>query len=347
MRGAVVMLILSSLLLSCLRPAAAKDRVAKATAELPGSSGAIDILSVAGVKSPKSIQAAIIMYPSRATYKITRQSAPALLDQISSALQSAYRVPAYRPGWLGSITLVMSDGRAVWFSFSDEPLNTARTVFIMGRYTAPGLLKPLEEIKNSVQAATMDWQVGEFAVDSLEVRPPRSSSVHRVAATSKEGAVLVAKAKDIVDLLDVRSARARSVSSRDIGSAEAKFGCLTLYLSAPQKLCLEVWDDMRAPRTDPDPAGHNVSSITFRCDRIRVLDYGNYLPPLVAFKDMGAPDTYYLCSSLTRREQEKYLVANLGYPGHPTSDREYYKNPAVLYNELQELIIAAYEAQAM
>ena len=296
-----------------------------------------NVLSTAGVKSPEQIESVIIWYPTRCTYKITRKDSPALVNKIYESLQPM-RPAEHAADYIfnGSMTFILAGGKAFSLKFYYEPMIVPQTVFVSPRYHAPKLLEMLKEIQKNATAAELDARVGQFEVDSFEVKHPRGDYGPILPASAKEGQVLIPKAKALVDWLDLRNARANTIP--DIDSAMAKFGGLSLFLKTPTRLTIEVWDEATAPKTEPDPIGTNIRFDTFLCDKIVVLDYGNYIPPLLALRNMNRPYNYYLCPRLTRRAQEKYGVEKLGFPGHPISDTEYYTPPEQLYKSLQEYI---------
>lgn len=336
-------LLLTALLGQTTSAKVSNTKSAKAPASADG--GTLRLLSTAGVKSADQVAAVVVMYPNRCTYKITPKDFPDLVKRIYDSLQSVYRVPDRMPSDWASLTLVLAGGKGVWFVPAEEPPDSPSTVFLSGGYVAPELLKPIQEIRANAKASVLDAKIGDFEVNSLEVRTARSDFTPRVPVTSKEGRAIIAKARDIVDCLDTRNAWARAqhwTGYGDIASAEAKFGCVTMHLKYLIPITLNVLDEAKAPGGDPDPIGRNVSFATFRCGTIEVLDYGNFLPPVVALHDSDGPG-YYVCPQLTRRKQEKHGVEKLGFPGRPISDTEYYKSPETLYKELQELTKDAYE----
>jgi len=242
-------------------------------------------------------------------------------------------------GWTGTITCVLANGKAAWVAFCDPPSDAPPEAVAYQRYVNPRLLEPLKEIKMKAKAAELDARVGEFDVDAVNVHQRGGVSRPRLPASSPEGQVLVAKAKALVDWLDLRNARAVTTPVEDVSGAMGKFGHLTLYLRTPVKLTIEVWEGGTVPgEFGAAPIGTNIRFDTFLCSQIVVFDYGNYIPPLLAFQNMEQPKTYYLCPWLTRRAQEKYGIEKLGFPGHPVSDTAYYTPPEQLYKSLQEYI---------
>lgn len=297
-----------------------------------------NVLSAVGVKSPDQIESVIVQFSTQCTYKITRKDSPALVSKLYASLQPMRPAHgAQDTGCNGSMTFVLADGKALSMGFYYEPKTVPQTVYVCPSYAAPTLLETLGEIKTNAKAAELDARVGEFDAEALDVYYQRGGiNKPWLPASSLEGQALVARARALVDWLDLRNARAVTVP--DIYSARAKFGALTLYLKAPVRFTIQVLDEGTAPRPEPDPFGSNTRFDTFLCDRVVVLDYGNYMPPLLALRNMRTPNDYYLCPSLTRRAQEKYGVEKFGFPGHPTSDADYYTPPDQLYKSLQEYI---------
>ena len=300
----------------------------------------------AGIRQASDIESAVMTFLPRGTYKLTYEANPAFIVRLYDALRSSYYVGS-PPEMLGSrLVLNLNDGKSVWLQFDELPWEDPQLVYIAPAYAARKLLPLFQETRTNARAATLDARIGDFEVRRMEVRTPHASYWARVPPSSDEGKALIEKSRQIVDWVDLRNTAAHRPLPGEIGGAQAKFGVVMLYLKTPIQVEVMVRDKATAPPGFPNPFAHSVSFPRFQCDVVKVLDYGNYVPPLVALRDKDKPAVYYLCTWLIRRQQEKYGVEKYGFPGHPITDTEYYKSPKILYKELQELTKVAYEKYA-
>ena len=212
------------------------------------------------------------------------------------------------------LTLNLKNGNPSGFHFVKMCMSHPDGVHIR-THEAPYLLPVLQQVKRNEKAAQLDARVDEFEIDHVEARTRTARDTHGYRFLRTREKFLVEKAKSIIDCLDMRNTQARVVRDGDISRASAKFGIVEFFLKAPIDLDIEAWDEASEPSGLRSVPGYNVSFRKFECDKIAILDYGNYAPPLVALGEKFPSPAYYLCPHLTRREQEKYGVEKLGFLG--------------------------------
>ena len=204
----------------------------------------------------------------------------------------------------------------------------------------------INDVRRAPSAAHMGARIGEFKVKEVQVNLPRRKGI-RMAPTIGGVLPLMAKARTIIDWVDVRLVPGRVDASGELERALYKFGGVTLILESP--VFIDLYDFLD-PEEDPgrydrgSAIYRNLRRRSIRCDGLTIMEYGNYLPPAVVARCTGWPDILFV--DLDRREWERIRAEKFGLPSRPASDREYYKSPGVLYQELQVLAKKAYEAFA-
>ena len=304
------------------------------------------ILDIAGIKTASDIESAVFDFGDVA-YTLTSKREPELLKRFYDRLlctredrPDACPVAAYV-----NVIITRSDGRLVEMVFGRRAVEGHPDKIPLAEgYWVPDMAEVFDDIRKDAKAAALDFQSPSFEVANLEVRVP-DLGTRDVPPPSPEGKAVIAKAQAIIDWLDLRTARAQEISEREFIPAKRKFTTVTLTTKTPVRFEALVIDSTKPPIYEAWPIGRNLKTVHFDCDTLIVMDYGNYTPPVVVAMDQY--HTYYLFrdpyTDLRRRNEERILVEKLGFPGHPITDKEYYKSPQVLYKELQELARTALE----
>lgn len=296
-----------------------------------------------GIASASDIESAVIRFHSGETYQLTIAQQPELVEQLYKALLSLGAMDVSgMPGDDDLLILNSKDGTTATLCFcADNPAPREIVYYVNNTYHSPLLDSFLNSVRRNSVAASLRAGI-PVKLGSLKIAVP-SKPLVRVDTNSRQGKAIVTKAKSIIDCLDIRGA-VPAVVGGDFEAATRKFGAVLLELDTAIRL--DVYTSVTSPQSTCQ-GGYclGLQHNECWCDSIVVMDYGNYAPPVVLLRGRDHPDYYFTADRLTRRAQEMKGVVEYGLPGHPVSDKDYYKTAEQLYKDLQRLVTLAYKVQ--